>query len=209
MFTGIVEKLGDIRKASHSEAGLALRVRTGYPDLALGESVAVDGVCLTVTAADEATTEAEFYVSAETLRRSTLGELKAGVPVNLERALLPTTRLSGHWVQGHVDGLATVAAISPEGASYRLEVDLPAEGWRYCVEKGSIALSGVSLTVNGVSKAPSGDPRISLQIIPHTWSHTGFHRLVVGDRLNVEWDILAKYVERLCQAPLEKTRKSQ
>ncbi|HTL13400.1 MAG TPA: riboflavin synthase [Bdellovibrionota bacterium] len=202
MFTGIIEKLGTIeaaeRKGGPNALDLRLSVRTGFKDLALGESVAVSGVCLTVVAADADSTVAAFDVSVETLRRSNLGEFKAGSVVNLERALLPTTRLSGHWVQGHVDGLATLASITPEGETYRLEVELPADGKKYVVEKGSISLDGISLTVNGLIEDAQGLPRIQLQIIPHTWRETSLHRRKAGDRLNVEWDILAKYVERLC-----------
>ncbi|MCC7441265.1 MAG: riboflavin synthase [Bdellovibrionales bacterium] len=206
MFTGIIDRMGQVAGVERKERDLRVALRTGYPDLAMGESVAVNGVCLTVVGFDPDTTLAEFDLSAETLRVSSLVHLKEGSLLNLERALLAGSRLSGHWVQGHVDGLARLVSVNLEGESRRIELELPEEGSKYVVDKGSIALDGVSLTVNQVVEGPSGPPRIRLQIIPHTWVNTALHRNVIGDVLNVEWDILAKYVERQCQAQLSRIR---
>jgi riboflavin synthase len=194
MFTGIVEKTGPVRAWERATGGATLTVATGYPDLALGESVAVNGVCLTVT---EATREgdARFFLSEETLRLTNLSRY-GGAPseVNLERALRLGDRLSGHIVQGHVDGLARMTSARLEGDAWRMELELPRELLHYCVPKGSIALNGVSLTVN-----QREDDGIALHLIPHTWKITNLCRLQPGDTVNCEVDVLAKHVERLCQ----------
>lgn len=197
MFSGIVEKLARVRTASHADATLHLTVETGYGDLELGESVAVNGVCLTVVRFDAEGT-ADFYVSRETTTRSNLGDVKAGDRVNLERSVRLETRLSGHLVQGHVDGLGHLSEITRDGEAHKIEVDLPAGLGRFCVEKGSIALNGISLTLNTVAEV-RGQTRIGLTIIPHTWEHTNLCDLAVGAAVNVEVDVIAKYVERLCQ----------
>lgn len=201
MFTGIIENLGSIRATTRTEGSLTLDLATGFGDLALGESVAVNGICLTVVTYD-ATGHARFYASPETLQRTSLGSLQGGDLVNLERAVSMQTRLSGHLVQGHVDGLARLDAIVPEAGAYRIELTLPKTIARHCVEKGSIALDGISLTLNRVEDQPSGACRIFLTIIPHTWAHTNLQARKVGDLLNVESDVLAKYVERLCKPSL-------
>lgn len=198
MFSGIIETLGRIKASTLAEGSLTLDLETGFPDLTLGESVAVNGICLTVVTFD-ATGLAQFYASRETLERTNLGSLRAGQVVNLERAVSMSTRLSGHIVQGHVDGLGRLDSIIPEAGAYRIALTLPAEIARYCVEKGSITLDGISLTLNGVQDLPSGGCLVHLTIIPHTWAHTNLHSRQVGDLLNVECDVLAKYVERLCK----------
>ena len=198
MFSGIVEALGDVRRAEAVDGALRLSLTTPFRDLALGESVAVNGVCLTVVTFD---TEggADFFVSAETLARSNLGLVVERDLVNLERAARLSDRLSGHLVQGHVDGLALLTGVREAQGAWLLRLSLPAALSAYCVEKGSIALDGVSLTLNGVG-AVGADDRfdIDLTLIPHTWDHTIFHRRPVGAAVNVEVDVLAKYVERLC-----------
>lgn len=198
MFSGIIEHLATVATVAATGGSLEIELETGFSDLALGESIAVNGVCLTVA---QFTPEgrARFFISPESLARSALSAVAAGHTVNLERAVTLNTRLSGHMVQGHVDGLATLASDEPEDGTHKLGFSLPAELGRYCVEKGSIALNGISLTINAV--APEGNDRIALgvTIIPHTWEHTNLHALAIGDALNVEVDVMAKYVERLCQ----------
>ena len=201
MFSGIIENLGRIRAADQADGNLTLDIETGFADLALGESVAVNGTCLTVVTYD-ATGRATFYASPETLARTNLGALQAGTVVNLERAVSMSTRLSGHLVQGHVDGLARLEAVIPEAGAYRIELTLPQGLARYCVEKGSIALDGISLTLNAVKDLAEGGCRIFLTIIPHTWTHTNLQTRQPGDLLNVESDVIAKYVERLCKPSL-------
>lgn len=198
MFTGIIENTGKVTSLKRGTDKLELWIETGFVSLALGESVAVNGACLTVT---ECTPQgdAQFFVSIESLRKTSLGELQKGSKVNLERALQMGARLSGHWVQGHVDGLAKILRITPEAESYKLEVLLPSSLAKYCVEKGSITLDGVSLTVNSVRDLPSRESEISIQLIPHTWNHTTFSDSQAGQSLNVEVDILAKYLERFSQ----------
>jgi len=204
MFSGIVEALGQVRRAEVEEGALRLSLATPFNDLALGESVSVNGVCLTVVSYDPSG-EADFFVSAETLARSNLGLIAADDRVNLERAVSLQTRLSGHLVQGHVDGLAQLVAADESDGAWLIRLSLPAGLWPYCVEKGSIALDGVSLTLNAVSPiGPDDRFEIGLTLIPHTWDHTTFHRRPVGAAVNVEVDVLAKYVERLCQPYLKR-----
>jgi riboflavin synthase len=212
MFTGIIEAVGTLTQgpqlsgatsAVPKNSELELEILTPWDDLSLGESVAVLGVCLTVTQLRGKLVR--FYVSPETLSKTRLGRLTPQAKVSLERALLPTTRLSGHWVQGHVDGLAEIVSIDSQESSYLLTVDLPRDLGRYCIQKGSIALDGVSLTINEIKDQTGAPPggtdrtRIQLMIIPHTWSHTHFSELKAGNLMHVEVDLIAKYVERLCQ----------
>jgi riboflavin synthase len=201
MFTGIVEKLGRVESLQEDEKGARFVIATGYSDLALGESVAVNGVCLTV--AELVSGQALFFASLETLRRTNLVQLQSGSLLNLERALTQNTRLSGHWVQGHVDGLARVASVTPEGESYRVELLLDRSMGRYCIEKGSIALNGVSLTLSEVADVSERETRIAVHLIPYSWKHTNISLLKAGDPVNVEVDLFAKYVERLCQPYLK------
>ena len=191
-----------------------LKIESAFPDLELGESIAVNGVCLTVTAFDS-TGLADFYVSAETLARTAFDQVRNGARVNLERATTLSTRLSGHIVQGHVDGVGRLHAVTDVGDCHHVIFRLPQSLRRYVVEKGSITLDGVSLTVNSVGNAsrevtkeatregradaenPENDFEIALMIIPHTWTHTGFSDIALGGKVNVEVDVLAKYVENL------------
>jgi riboflavin synthase len=188
MFSGIIEKLGTVRHVAATPTERTLTIDTGLPDLALGESVAVNGVCLTVSRCAPAG-EVDFHVSAE-----------KGARVNLERALTPASRLSGHIVQGHVDGVGHLRSVTPDGESFRLVVSVPRALRRYVVEKGSIALDGISLTVNAIGAVEDSFP-IHLMIIPHTWNHTVLSGLSPGDPLNIEVDVLAKYVETLLAHP--------
>ena len=201
MFSGIVERLAPVRAVTVEQGSIVLRMETAWTDLELGESIAVNGVCLTVTEFDPQGA-ATFFVSPETIDRTNLGKLAAGAKVNLERSVRLESRLSGHLVQGHVDGKARLTAITPEGGAYRLDLALPAALGRYCVEKGSIALDGISLTLNSVTDGEGGT-RIGITIIPHTWKHTNLNTAAPGDEINVEVDVMAKYVERLCQPYLK------
>jgi riboflavin synthase len=202
VFSGIIEQIGSIRAVAAEAQSRRITLDTGFDDLALGESVAVNGVCLTVTHRDPAGL-ADFFVSPETVTRSNLGALAAGDAVNLERSVTLATRLSGHLVQGHVDGQARLASVTLDGEARRIELTLPATLRGYCVEKGSIALNGVSLTLNTVGEAGEGGRfAIGITLIPHTWAHTNLQHCAPGAEINVEVDVLAKYVERLCHAYL-------
>lgn len=194
MFTGIIEKIGTVSHLQQKETERVLTFSTGFSDLQRGESVAINGVCLTVVADQGGM--ATFYVSPETLEKTNLGTLNVGDSVNLERALMAGGRLSGHWVQGHVDGRAELLEIRPTGESHELRVRVPSSTARAFVEKGSITLDGVSLTINSLTDTSAGT-ELFLMIIPHTWTHTHFSTLSVGHFFNFEIDILAKYMERL------------
>ena len=209
MFTGIVEELGqvvDLRLHGDS-AVLTVRGPQVSEDAVDGASIAVNGVCLTVTGfagagpggdgtAEEWTTD----VMAETLRRSSLGALGAGDPVNLERAVTPHTRLGGHLVQGHVDGVGTVLTRTPGEHWEVVRVGLPPELARYVVEKGSITVDGVSLTVSAVSAADDPEPWFEVSLIPTTLRETTLGAVPPGSPVNLEVDVIAKYVERLLGA---------
>lgn len=204
MFTGIIDALGAVEAAVQQPGRCCVSIATPYLDLDLGESVSINGVCLTVVARSN-TGRADFFISAETLARSNLGRLVPGHVANLERAVSLSTRLSGHMVQGHVDGRGRLASVAPSDGAWRLCVSLPASLHGYCVEKGSIALNGISLTLNSVGPPNAeGTFDVGITIIPHTWDHTNLHTLSIGDGLNVEVDVIAKYVERLCQPYLSR-----
>lgn len=192
MFTGIVEEVGTVLAVDSTgpDARLTLRGPLVTSDTPVGGSIAVDGVCLTVTAVGEGT----FTVDAmpETMRRTALGSLRAGDTVNLERAVPVTGRLDGHIVQGHVDGVGEVLERHPGPRWDDVVVSLPPELARYVAEKGSVAVSGVSLTVTSV-----GSDRFGISLIPTTLAATTWGRLAVGDRVNLEVDVIAKYVERM------------
>lgn len=180
--------------------GVRLAVTAALSDLTLGESVAVNGACLTVVTFDGAGFEAD--VSVETLERTTLGGLSPGSVVNLERAVTPTTRLGGHIVSGHVDGVATVRSVEPAGEAHRVEVEPPADLLPFIAEKGSVTLDGVSLTVN---RLVSGGGRFELMLIPHTMAVTTLAGIAPGRRLNLEVDLVARYVVRYLTARNEPT----
>jgi riboflavin synthase len=191
MFTGLVEDLGTVESVDRDSDGAKLRIATKLgPEIGLGDSIAVNGVCLTATAADATGFETEAM--NQTLAVTALGGVEAGSRVNLELAMRPSDRLGGHIVQGHVDGVGTVAEVTEDGFARRVRVELPPEQMRHVVDKGSITLSGVSLTV-----ADLGESWVVVSLIPETLERTILGEVEPGDRLNVESDIVAKYVERL------------
>lgn len=193
MFTGIIEASGQLIAQKPQAGDVQLHIGTGKLDLSdvkLGDSICVSGVCLSVIKLSNGGFWAD--VSAETLARTTLGALQPGDPVNLERALTPTTRLGGHLVSGHVDGLGVVKQFYQEARSWRLHIQAPDPLARYIAEKGSICVDGVSLTVNGVSGAV-----FDLNIIPITLQETTIGAYQVGRQVNLEVDVIARYLERL------------
>jgi riboflavin synthase len=192
VFTGIVEEVGTVTRVD-LESGLdSLRVRgqAVVEGTALGDSIAVNGTCLTVTALLNG--ELVLGVMPETLRRTNLGDLGPGDGVNLERPVQPQTRLGGHFVQGHVDGVGTVESVEPDGTSLLVSIAAPPEILRYVVEKGFIAVDGASLTVTGVDERA-----FSIALIEYTQTHVAPTLFTPGKRVNLEVDILAKYVEKL------------
>jgi riboflavin synthase len=193
MFTGLIEAVGEIAEVKPTPGGFRLRLTTALaPELEPGASVSVNGVCLTVVSADPDGVHAD--VSPETARVSTLGSLKRGALVNLERPLRADARLGGHFVQGHVDAMGTLEDVRQDGDSYWITIKFPPLLAPYIVRKGSIAVNGISLTVAGVD-----DRHFDVQIIPFTWDHTNLHSLKVGDFVNIECDILGKYVVRVAE----------
>ena len=188
MFTGIVEEVGTVRAAGQGR--LVIAARKVVPTLEIGGSINVNGTCLTVTTLESG----EFTVDVvpETLRRTNLGLFRPDDPINLERPLRADGRMDGHIVQGHVDGTGSIDAISADGEALMVRMDAPEQLTRYVVEKGFIAVDGVSLTVVHCDEAG-----FSVTVIPHTRDHTIFGSRSVGDAVNIEIDILAKYVERL------------
>jgi len=193
MFTGIIQSVGRIARLEPRGGDLRLHVDTANLDLAdvqLGDSIAVSGVCLTAVTLEVHGFSAD--VSNETLSLTTLGGLKAGDPVNLEKALRLADRLGGHLVSGHVDGLGKVVSIAPDGRSQRWTFEVPANLARYIAAKGSVCIDGTSLTVNEVA-----GHRFGVNLIPHTVEHTAFHAKRAGDVVNIEVDVIARYVERL------------
>jgi riboflavin synthase len=194
MFTGIVEDLGSVVTIDRLADAARLTIRgDALDDVRAGDSVAVNGVCLTAVEVTDGGFTAD--VMLETLQLSSLGRLTTGDPVNLERAVTPTTRLGGHIVQGHVDGVGTIAGRRPTEHWHEVDVDLPGDLARYVVLKGSITIDGVSLTV----AALAGD-RVTVSLIPETLTRTTLGSRAVGDQVNIEVDVLAKYVERLLVA---------
>jgi len=191
VFTGLVADLGRVREVERNQDGVRLTVDTALAgQLGLGDSVAVNGVCLTATSVDDGGFTAE--VMNETLQRSSLRDAAAGLAVNLELPLRATDRLGGHVVQGHVDGLGTVRSILADGFARRIEIEPATDLMRYIVEKGSVAVDGVSLTV-----AALGDASFTVSLIPETLERTNLGTAQPGTRVNLEVDVLAKYVERL------------
>jgi riboflavin synthase len=191
VFTGLIEDVGTIASLDRTSDGARLRISTQLaPEIAEGDSVAVNGCCLTATAVADDGFETEAM--NQTLEVTALAGVEQGSRVNLELAMKASDRLGGHIVQGHVDGVGTVAANEDDGFARRIRVELPAELRRYVVDKGSITLSGVSLTV-----ADLGDSWAEVSLIPETLERTNLADLAPGDRLNVECDVIAKYVERL------------
>ena len=188
MFTGIVEEVGTVARARGD--GFDIRAQTVLEGTALGDSICVNGTCLTVTALTDATFSVDTV--PETLRLTNLGDLHEGDPVNLERALLPTTRIGGHFVQGHIEGTGTLVEQRDDGEAWLLRFEVPPALARYIVHKGFITVDGISLTV-----VARDDRSFTITIIPFTRVHTNLGARKVGDRVNLETDILAKYVEQV------------
>ncbi len=192
MFTGLIEEVGTVAAVQQTGGGsrLTIRAEKVLDKVALGDSIAIDGACTTVIAFDKTTFTIE--ASPETLDKTTFKNFKAGTPVNLERPLTPSSRIGGHYVTGHVDGLARIVSIEPQGISFifMFEVEQP-ELAQYLVPKGSVAVSGISLTVNTVDAN-----RFSVAIIPHTMAHTTLGHVKAGDSVNIETDLLGKYVKK-------------
>ncbi len=194
MFTGLVEEVGHVGRIQRIHDGLQrleIRAATVVEDLSLGDSINVNGACQTAVACTAATFTVESV--AETLRVTTLGELKVGDPVNLERSLRPSDRMGGHIVLGHVDGVGTVRRLDHISGDTVLEVAPPKGLVKYVAGKGSVTVDGISLTVASVT----ADGAFTIAIIPHTLVHTNLQRVRAGDHVNLEVDILARYVERL------------
>jgi riboflavin synthase len=192
MFTGIVEETGKVLSFEEKESAwrLVLEAHEVTRDLQMGDSVAVNGCCLTAVAFS--TDRVEFDLLEESKRLTSIGEVGVGAKVNLERALLPTTRMGGHFVSGHVDGTGLIEAIEPRGKDFFFKIKPPADSLRYIVHKGCITVDGISLTVAEVDE--SG---FAIWLIPHTMEVTNLHTKQVGDLVNLEYDLIAKYVEKL------------
>jgi riboflavin synthase len=192
VFTGIVRERGRVAAVEGDDDGICLTLEA--PETAarvgIGDSVSIGGCCLTVTSRNG--TSLTFDAVPETLSRTSLGRLAAGDEVNLESALLAGEPLGGHYVQGHVDGVGHVRSVEPEGDGSRVWLEAPSDVLRYCVEKGSVAVEGVSLTIAGLD-----DAGFAVALVPHTLRETTLGSLAPGDRVNLEADVLAKYVERL------------
>ena len=191
MFTGIVRETGEIVEKKESPDGVTFRFRVGdlYHDLDIGHSISVNGVCLTVTEMDSGCIEVD--ASPETLLRSNLGDTGIGDPINLEPPLKLNDVLGGHLVQGHVDATGEVLEIRKDGNSFVFRISLPEEVSRYCVMKGSITVDGISLTISGL-----GENFMEVTIIPHTMDMTNMSNLKSGDKVNLEADVISKYVEK-------------
>ena len=190
MFTGIVETMGEVTIADRSEGGMRMCIRVPDLNLSIGDSVAVNGVCLTAVSVDQAGFEADLVL--ETLARTNLGDTEAGDRVNLERPMPADGRFDGHIVQGHIDGVGEVAAVTPEGEGKRIAIRMPHELSRYVAEKGSVAVDGVSLTVAAVD-----EHQFEIALIPHTLAVTTLGVREPGSKVNLEVDVIAKYVERM------------
>lgn len=192
MFTGIIEEIGTVRRIEHGAKGarLTIQAKTVLEDTRIGDSIATNGVCLTVVSMTGDSFSAD--VMAESLRRSSLGTLQGGSPVNLERAMAANGRFGGHIVSGHIDGTGTIASQKREDNAVWVKIKTPAPLLRYIVEKGSIAIDGVSLTIAAVT-----DTDFSVSIIPHTGAQTILLGKKPGDPVNLECDVIGKYVEKL------------
>ncbi len=194
MFTGLVQSLGRVVAVDRDDAGARITIETPLVgDLGPGDSIAINGVCLTAVSLNKGAFEADAM--NETLTRSSLGGLSTGSEVNLELPLRATDRLGGHVVQGHVDGVGTIAEVAQDGFSRRIRIEAPTDLLRYVIEKGSIAVDGVSLTVSALD-----DRSFTVSLIPETLERTNLGNACAGNRVNLEVDVLAKYVEKLMAA---------
>ncbi len=194
MFTGIIQDIGTIRRLQRRGDNTEFTVfsDTLAHDIKIGDSIAISGICLTATAVDPKVHQFAVTAVSETLQRATLGDLTVGTQVNLELALQPTGRLGGHFVQGHVDTVGRCSAILQRAGSWEICFDFPQEHGRYIVEKGSIAIDGVSLTVYDVKPT-----QFAASIIPRTWESTTLRLLKAGMRVNLEFDLIAKYIAKM------------
>ncbi|MEO7660363.1 MAG: riboflavin synthase [Pyrinomonadaceae bacterium] len=194
MFTGLIEEFGIITSLTEHAGGRRIDIAAAIvtSDIANGDSIAVNGVCLTALGVSETSFAAD--ISPETLERTTLGNLSSGDLVNLERAVTPATRFGGHIVQGHVDGRGTFISAKSEGDFWTVRIGFSADFARYLVHKGSVAVEGISLTI-----ATLGDDDFEIAVIPKTWAMTNLSMLKAGDAVNLEADVIAKYVERMMQ----------
>ncbi len=195
MFTGLIEEVGHVTESVDIDGGRRLRIaiRTIADDLKIGDSISVNGVCQTVVAFDGESFSCEAV--GETLEKTTLGRLEAGVPVNLERSLRADARLGGHMVQGHVSGVAEIRSVEQRGENWLLLIELPEQLMPLVVPEGSIAVDGVSLTVASIQRC-----EIGINIVPHTAKHTNLVSFDPGDKVNIETDILGRYVARMLTA---------
>jgi riboflavin synthase len=196
MFTGIIQAVGEVAAIEQTGGDVKLRIKTGdlpLEDVHLGDSIATNGVCLTVTELPGDGYWAD--VSTETLSLTSLKSTVVGSAVNLEKSLTPTTALGGHLVSGHVDGLGRVVGLTRDARSWRVSIEAPSDLARYIAQKGSICVDGTSLTVNAVEGA-----RFELNIIPQTWEETVFSGYALGSEVNLEVDVIARYLERLLQS---------
>ena len=190
MFTGLIEAVGEVVDVRPIASGFRVRVQSSLSeDLREGESVAVNGVCL--TAVDAASGDLQAEIGPETARVTSLGSLKAGSLVNLERAMRADARFGGHFVLGHVDGTGTVQRIQPDADFWWISVGFPQALAPYLIHRGSIAVDGISLTIASLDRSS-----FEVQIVPHTWTHTNMHGLSAGDVVNLETDMIGKYVVR-------------
>ena len=199
MFTGIIETIGTVK--STAKVGGDVRITISAQEFSsrevnLGDSIAINGVCLTVI--EHSGHDFAFDVSVESINHTLIGDWQVGVKVNLEMALLPTTRLGGHLVSGHVDGLATLKTLSEDARSWRMEFQFPESLKKYVAKKGSITINGTSLTVNAVN-----DNLFDINVIPHTFEVTTLGQLSVGDQVHIEVDLIARYLERLLSGNAE------
>jgi len=204
MFTGIIQAVGEVAAIEQTGGDVKLRIKTGalpLEDVQLGDSIATNGVCLTVTELPGDGYWAD--VSTETLSLTSLKSIVVGSAVNLEKSLTPTTALGGHLVSGHVDGLGRVVGLTRDARSWRVSIEAPADLARYIAQKGSICVDGTSLTVNAVEGA-----RFELNIIPQTWEETVFSGYALGSEVNLEVDVIARYLERLLQSGVAPTASS-
>jgi riboflavin synthase len=193
MFTGIIEELGELRSASRISGGRRFDISCSpafASGVAIGDSVAINGVCLTAIRVAE--NVLQFEAVEETVSRTTLADLATQTPLNLERSLTPATRMGGHFVLGHIDCIGSVSDISKPGLELRLTIAIQKEHLRHIIDKGSIAIDGISLTV-----AKLDEYGVQVAVIPHTWGNTNLRELRTGSRVNIETDVLGKYVHRL------------
>lgn len=192
MFTGIIKSTSKVIDIHLEQSRLVIESQPDLP-LSLGESIAINGTCLTLAEIDLQKQQWMFFVNKETFQLTNLSSLQIGDLVNIEPALKLNDRLSGHWVQGHIDGMGSLIDVQKNPEGNQIRVQLKPDMTRHCVSKGSITLDGVSLTINSIDRKQNS---IEIMLIPFTWKHTRFHTLQSGDPMNVEVDILSKYVAR-------------